>query len=78
MKNTPKACLSCKFFRPKDILAGICRVDKDHDRNYPAKQKDECCARWVNCGQQYYIRVGWIRAQTAKVNGGDRAPAANR
>lgn len=63
MKGVEKNCLSCKFFRLDTVEAGICRVDKDRDKNYPEKQKIEFCERWHDCGQQYYIRLGWIKSK---------------
>jgi len=59
----PKKCLSCKFFRPEDQSNGRCRVDKarlDH-YDYPIMRHDDLCERWTDAGQQYYIRVGWVK-----------------
>lgn len=64
MKIVEKICLSCKFFRLQDPESGICRVDRDTDRDYPQKVKGDSCSRWLNCGQQYYIRLGWIKGKT--------------
>lgn len=58
-------CLSCRFFRLEDVLSGLCRVDRSL-KQYPMKLKDDSCAQWQECGQQYYIRTGWIKSQLAK------------
>ena len=65
MKGVKKVCLSCKYFRLERVDRGLCRVDKDSDKNYPLKQKNDDCVRWQDCGQQYFIRLGWIKAKTA-------------
>lgn len=59
-------CLSCKFFRLLDAGSGVCRVEKMDVADYPVKQTDEQCSRWRDCGQQYFIRIGWIKAQKAE------------
>jgi hypothetical protein len=59
-------CLSCKSYRLKDGLSGVCRVDKSKKDNYPIKLKEDVCDRWSDCGQQYYIRTGWIKGQEKK------------
>ena len=66
MKEQKEQCLNCKFYRLENISSGVCRVDKDIDKNYPQMQNDDCCPRWKNCGQQYYIRIGWIKGQSAE------------
>ena len=64
MNGVKKICLSCRYFRLESVDKGICRVDKDSDKSYPEKQKNADCARWQDCGQQYFIRIGWIKAKT--------------
>jgi hypothetical protein len=66
MKNVKKNCLRCKFYRLKDVDNGICRVDKEIERDYPTKLNEDNCSRWKDSGQQYFIRVGWIKAQKAE------------
>jgi len=63
-----KKCLSCKFFRPEDQFTGRCRVDKDrlHFSAYPIMKHEDGCSRWKDSGQQYYIRVGWLKNMTEK------------
>jgi len=29
-------------------------------------EHDDICERWQNSGQQYYIRVGWLKSEKAK------------
>lgn len=63
MQGVAKKCLNCKFYRLNGVEQGICRVDKDKSNEYPTKQNDDICTRWLDSGQQYYIRLGWIKAQ---------------
>lgn len=65
MKGVKIHCLNCKFYRLKTVSEGICRVDKVVNKNYPTMQNEDSCSRWQDCGQQYYIRVGWIKGKTA-------------
>ncbi|MFP7755922.1 hypothetical protein ACLG6S_14945 [Thermodesulfobacteriota bacterium B35] len=62
-------CLSCKFYKVEDALSGFCRVavkeTGDRDAERPMVRADNGCDKWVDSGQQYYIRLGWIRAQQA-------------
>lgn len=64
MKSVKKTCLSCKSFRLDDINSGVCRVEKRSDGIYPLKLHEDICELWTDCGQQYYIRKGWLRART--------------
>jgi len=66
--NTMKStCMNCKFYKIEDTMSGYCRVkvretgDKDSPR--PMVRQDDFCSKWVDCGQQYYIRLGWVRSQ---------------
>lgn len=63
MKGVKKECLSCKHYRLTDIDNGVCRVDKDSNKNYPTMRKEDSCSRWKDSGQQYYIRLGWIKSK---------------
>jgi hypothetical protein len=66
-----KKCLNCTFFRLDDIYSGRCRVDKSElggDR-LPLVRKEDSCSRWIDCGQQYYIRLGWIKSTKKKMEG---------
>jgi hypothetical protein len=66
MKTLEKSCLRCKFFRLKEVDKGVCRVEKKNDMNYPLKGNEESCPKWQDGGQQYYIRLGWIKARKAE------------
>lgn len=63
MKST---CMSCKYFRIEDALSGYCRArTKESGKNTDAKpmvSHDDNCTEWADCGQQYYIRLGWVKA----------------
>ena len=62
-----RTCLNCKFFRLKSVMSGICRVDKTVN-TYPEKELKNKCDAWIDAGQQYYIRLGWIK-KTAEREG---------
>lgn len=68
MKKPEKICLSCQHFHLVDEQEGKCRVDKGRiDKNeYPVKQQEDTCSYWQDGGQQYYIRVGWIKSMKEK------------
>ena len=63
-----KMCLNCRHFRLDDIHSGICRVQKGLNP-YPMKLHSDFCDLWHNCGQQYYIRTGWIKSKLAEAEG---------
>jgi len=48
-------------------MSGICRVDKTVN-TYPEKELKNKCDAWIDAGQQYYIRLGWIK-KTAEREG---------
>ena len=64
MQKKTKACLSCKYFRLDDIHSGVCRVEKGRTP-YPMKLHGDLCDLWKDCGQQFYIRTGWIKSRLA-------------
>jgi len=66
MWKIKKMCLSCKFYRLKDAHSGVCRVDKSKKNSCPITLKEDICDSWSDCGQQYYIRTGWIKSQIKK------------
>jgi hypothetical protein len=66
MKGAKGYCLSCKFYRLDDIDSGVCRVEKECSANYPKKRTADQCQRWRDSGQQYFIRIGWIKAEKAE------------
>ena len=59
------SCLSCKYYKIHDTRTGFCRVEilasGNRDAEKPLVQVDSSCERWVDCGQTYYIRLGWIK-----------------
>jgi hypothetical protein len=65
MKDAKGLCLSCRFYLLQDTAAGICRLNKDAETDYPRKQIDDQCSHWKSSGQQYFIRLGWIKARKA-------------
>lgn len=60
-------CMSCKFFKIEDVMSGYCRVQVretgDKKAPKPMVKQDDTCHKWADCGQQYYIRLGWVRSQ---------------
>lgn len=65
---TDTTCIRCKFFRMKSSSRGICRLlsqQPETDREQQVKT-DFSCEQWQDCGQQYYIRLGWIKGQAEK------------
>lgn len=63
LKKIDKICLSCKHFRPVDEGTGKCRLNRatlDQDE-YPLMKHEDSCASWKDAGQQYYIRLGWVK-----------------
>ena len=68
MKST---CLRCKFYKIEDIVSGVCRDQKKGSGNTPPRpmvKQDDTCEKWTDCGQQYYIRLGWIKSQKTAEN----------
>ena len=61
-KNKP-TCLSCTHYRPTGVTVGRCRLDrgKIDPSVYPVMAHEDCCESWQDAGQNYHIRVGWIR-----------------
>lgn len=67
MKHLQKICLSCQNFRPKNTENGVCRLDKSLFPNYPVMKHNDTCTAWRTSGQQYYIRVGWLKKQLQQI-----------
>lgn len=65
MKQT---CLNCQFYKVEDALSGYCRAEtgKTPEKAQRMVRHDSICPAWVDCGQNYYIRLGWIKAQESK------------
>ena len=62
--------MNCKFYKVEDAQGGYCRAGAG---NAPGKEArntmvlhDHVCAQWDDCGQNYYIRLGWLKALQAK------------
>lgn len=70
MKST---CLRCKFFKIEDRVSGYCKVQIREtgvdNASRPLVMHDHSCDRWTDCGQQYYIRLGWLRSQEKQEKG---------
>ena len=62
MKQT---CLSCKYYKISDHQTGLCReqalTTKNRNADKPEVTSEHCCDKWIDCGQTYYIRLGWIK-----------------
>ncbi|MDO8945780.1 MAG: hypothetical protein Q7U88_01340 [Desulfocapsaceae bacterium] len=63
-----KICLSCRNFSLQDTQSGACKVVKGL-ATYPLKATEDTCDQWLDCGQQYFIRTGWIKGRLAKEHG---------
>lgn len=61
-KNRP-TCLSCKHYRPTDEVRGRCRLNKGRidPSAYPVMNHGDRCDAWLDVGQKYHIRIGWVR-----------------
>ena len=61
-----KTCMNCKFYKIDDEFSGYCRVGTKNDNSGAVQREmvrqDHSCQKWIDCGQQYYIRLGWIKA----------------
>lgn len=68
MRLQKKICLSCRNFSLQEPHCGVCKVVKG-EVNYPLKATDDTCDQWKDCGQQYFIRTGWIKGRLAKEQG---------
>ena len=70
MKST---CMNCKFFKIEDSMSGYCNVHSRETGNKsadkPLVNQDDSCDKWADCGQQYYIRLGWVKSQNKKNEG---------
>ncbi len=68
MRLQKKICLSCRNFSLQEIDSGVCKVVKGL-AFYPVKTTEDSCDQWRDCGQQYFIRTGWIKGRLAKEQG---------
>ncbi len=62
--DNKKSCLRCKNFKLLNLEKGNCR--KDRGSEYPVKDLMDSCEDWVDCGQNYFIRKGWLKGQQEK------------
>lgn len=62
-----RTCMSCKYFKIEDEFSGCCRergqMAGDDKSGRHMVKKDDSCGQWKDCGQLYYIRKGWVKAQ---------------
>lgn len=66
-----QTCLNCKHYKVEDAQSGYCRVtakDAAAQGRFLVRH-DHGCHTWEDCGQHYYIRLGWIRAREKKKAG---------
>ena len=61
-----KECLNCRWLKLNDIDSGICRKVKGKDAPRPMVKASDTCVDWQDAGQQYHIRMGWIKSQQKK------------
>ena len=68
--NVEKICLSCKYFRVQNETTGRCRVMKaktgDRKPVRPEVAVEGCCEKWQDAGQDYHIRLGWLKVRKEK------------
>ena len=66
------SCLNCKYYKIKDAGSGFCRVEiltsGNQKTEKPVVQAESSCEQWKDCGQTYYIRLGWIRSMTKEAD----------
>ena len=62
-RKVNKTCLRCKYYRPVDEIKGKCRLGrgKIDPSAYPEMAHEDSCDSWKDAGQQYHIRIGWIK-----------------
>ena len=67
-----QSCINCQFYKVEDALSGYCRATAQKNPDEEGQQRmvshDYACSAWVDCGQNYYIRLGWIKAQEKKTD----------
>ena len=69
IKPVIEQCLSCKYYTIKDQLNGFCRMENlttgNREAEKPMVEADNCCEKWQDCGQTYFIRLGWLKNMAA-------------
>jgi len=63
-----KVCLACRHFSLQSKESGLCKLLRGQPP-YPSQRVDATCPSWKDCGQQYFIRTGWIKRQIAMEKG---------
>lgn len=58
-----ECCLRCSYFRLNSTSRGRCRKEKNDSGDYVKKSITDQCVFWIDCGQNYFIRKGWIKNQ---------------
>jgi hypothetical protein len=65
-------CLRCKYYTIQGPLTGLCRREKllsgNRDAVKPLVRADHTCTHWADCGQTYYIRLGWIKNNSRQMS----------
>ena len=60
------SCIRCKFYKVEDEHTGRCRIRTcetgGSKATHPMVRSHDSCEKWIDCEQQYYIRVGWIKS----------------
>ena len=71
IRTFKRVCLSCKHYRPTHISQGKCRLGRGtiDPSDYPFMNHEDGCESWKDAGQQYHIRVGWIRNMKDRKDG---------
>ncbi|MCD6389210.1 MAG: hypothetical protein J7L69_07345 [Desulfobulbaceae bacterium] len=71
-----KNCLNCKFYKVEDVVSGFCRKQSSEGevgkKTYQMVRADDVCEKWIDAGQQYFIRLGWIESQKKKQQDGEK------
>lgn len=49
-----------------DMDSGECKATGATPEERDLVAADHCCEKWEDAGQQYYIRLGWIKGQKKK------------
>lgn len=62
-----KECLKCKWLKLETTESGICRKEKGKDAPRPVVKVSDSCGDWQDAGQQYHIRMGWLKNQKKKI-----------
>lgn len=61
-----RICLRCRWLKLDDVYSGICRKAKGKGAPRPLVKVTDSCGDWKDAGQQYHIRMGWIKSQQSQ------------